>query len=180
MILSLSILAVWPAAAIAQKVVGPCPCYTLQVGLGTQAVKLGDRISIEVTISITVDHEIFIEQNTRDPGAVYFVDVRDTSGVRQDMTASYSQTTGLLHAKEAGLPETSGLFRGEDGKVYLRTYRFSNEPVRIVKPGGKAKATILLNDLYRLDKVGTYTIQLKQRVGKEEIDSNIVSVAITN
>jgi hypothetical protein len=96
------------------------------------------------------------------------------------MTAHYSEITDLLHAKVAGQTEKPRLFRGEDGTVHLRTYRGSGEPLLILKSGDKAKVTVLINDLYKLDKFGSYSIQLKRMEKKEELDSNVVTVKVTN
>jgi hypothetical protein len=176
----LVLVASWHGTAMAQKIPSICPCYSIQVDPSEQTVRIGNPARINVEVTNTVDHDIYVEQDSRNPGALYFVDVKDSSGVRQKMTDAYSETTSLLHAKEAGLPNNSGLFIGEDGKVHLRTYRGSNEPLLIVKPGQKVSVSILLNDLYRLDKVGTYTVQIKKIEGKEEMVSNVVIVGIAN
>jgi hypothetical protein len=144
-----------------------------------QTVKIGDPITVEVVLTNTVDHDIYVEQNSLHPSDLYFVDVKDTSGVRQKMKPSYSEITSLLHAKESGEPQ-SGFLRNEDGKITVRTYRGSNEGLLIVKPKETVKVTFPLNDLYRLDKSGTYSVQLKQAVGKEEIDSNVVTVKLAD
>ena len=176
----LILVASWHGIAVAQKIPSTCPCYSIQVGPTEQAVKIGDPARINVEVTNTVDHDIYVQQDSRNPGSLYFVDVKDLSGARQRMTDSYADTTSILHAREAGVPETSGLSRGEDGKIYLRRYRGSGEPIRILKPGEKASAAILLNDLYKLDKVGTYTVQIKRVEGAKEMDSNVVIIKITN
>ncbi len=165
------------APVMAKKTKSYCPSYSIQVSPMEHTVKIGDPIIVEVVLTNTVDRDIYVEQNSLHPSDLYFVDVKDTNGVRQKMTSSYSETTALLHAKESGVPQ-SGLFRGEDGKIYLRTYKGSNEGLRIVKPKETVKVTFPLNDLYRLDKSGTYSVQLKQAVGKEEIDSNVATVNV--
>ena len=63
--------------------------------------------------------------------------------------------------------------------MHIETYGGSGAPPRIVKPGDNIKDAIHLSDLYSLDKVGTYTVQLKCMGGKSEIVSNVVSVTVT-
>jgi len=175
---SLFFLAIWQCIAMAQKIIPPCPCYSIQVSPGEQTARIGDPVTINVLLANTVEHEIYVPQNSRHPGDLYFVDVRDAGGVRQTMTDRYSDITNLLHAQVSGESPRPTAYRDKNGTMHIETYSGSGEPVRVVQPRGKAEDAILLNDLYRLDKVGTYTVQIKQIVGKQEIDSNVVIVKI--
>jgi hypothetical protein len=167
------------APVMAQKIIPPCPCYSIRVSPMEQTVTIGDPVAIEVVLTNTVDHDIYVDQNSHHPSDLYFVDVKDTNGVRQKMTSRYSEITALLHAKESGMAQ-SGLFRSQDGTIHIYTYRGSGEALRIVKPNETVKDTFPLNDLYVFDKSGTYSVQLKQAVGKEEIDSNVVTIKMAD
>ncbi len=180
MILSLSILAVLQAAVAPQKVITSCPCYSLQVSPQQQTVKIGEPVNLNFKVENTADHDIYVDQNSRHPEDLYFVDVKDAKGVRQKMTDRYSDITNLLHARESRESPRPSAYRDKNGAVHITTYRGSGEPARIVKLGGQVKGTIRLNDLYSLDKSGTYTIQLRRREGKAEIGSNVVTVIVTN
>ena len=183
MMLSLSLLVILQTTLIAQtaqKYIPPCPCYSLQLGPEVQTVKVGSPISINVMVTNTVDHEVSIEQNSRHPGDVYFVDVIGSQGVRQKKTDNYSRVTNLRHSKVSGESARPMAYRDENGTTHIETYRGSGEPLRTIKPGDHVKYTILLNDLYSLDKAGTYTVQLKRTEGTTRIDSNVVTVTVTN
>ena len=184
MMLSLSILAILQTTLTAQtapKVISTmCPCYSMQISPAAQTVKIGDPITINVKVTNTVDHEIYIQQNSRRPGDLYFVDVKNAQGVRQKKTGDYSRVTNLLHSKVSRESIRPTAYRDKDGTMHIETYGGSGEPLRTVKPGDNVKDTVLLNILYGLDEVGTYTIQLKRIEGKSEIDSNVVTVTVTN
>jgi hypothetical protein len=178
--LSLGVLAFLQATVTPQKIIPPCPCYSLQVSPEQQTVKIGEPININVKVTNTAAHDIYVDQNSRHPEDLYFVDVKDAKGVRQKMTDRYSDITSLLHTHESRESPRPSAYRDKNGTVHITTYRGSGEPVRTVSPGSEVKSTIRLNDLYSLDKAGTYTIQLKREEGKAEIDSNVVTVIVTN
>jgi hypothetical protein len=172
-------LAIWQAA-MAKMVLPACLCYSIQLGPVEQTVTIGDPLGIEVTVANTTDHDIQLARNSRYPEDLYFVDVRNANGIRQKMTDRYSDITNLLHYQVSGEIRRPTAYRDKNGTVHIETYGGSGEPTLIVKPGGEVKVTIPLNRLYELDEAGTYTIQIKQMAGKDEIDSNVVTVKITN
>jgi hypothetical protein len=181
MMLSMSILAILPTAIQAQTAhMTMCPCYTLRISPAEQTVRIGEPIIIHVVVTNTVDHEIYMEKNSRRPGDLYFVDVKDTHGIRQKKTDDYSRVTNLRHSKVSGEIARPTAYRDKDGIEHIDTYRGSGEPLRTVKPGDNVEDSIPVNDLYILDKAGTYTLQLKRIEGKTEIDSNTITITVTN
>jgi hypothetical protein len=180
LMLSLSILAILQAAATPPKAIPPCPCYSLLASPAQQTVKIGDPIKVEIAATNTMDHDIYVPQSIRHPEDLYFVDVKNAKSVRQKMTNRYSEIANLLHARESGESPRPTAYRDKNGTVHIETYQGSAPPPRIVKPGQTVMDTILLNDLYSLDKAGTYTVQMKKRVGQKEIVSNVVTIKVTD
>jgi hypothetical protein len=124
---------------------------TIRIGLQTDNVKIGDDISLHVVVTNILNQTIKIPTPL-----VQFTDV----DVERSNGGPVTQTG------EAGTIKNTGVFNGPIAET-------------ILNPGKEYSETFTLNDLYDLNKPGTYVVRVSLTGVRVHAISNLARVTIT-